>query len=54
MINKKVTERYHKVSNPAIKTWDFNYYRNEYNLDFTGVKDDNYLRNFFPLEHVKT
>ena len=51
-INTKVTSKYHTVENPKMKDWDFQYYRNEYNLN-KNKQDDNLLRQFFPLEHVK-
>lgn len=33
-INNKVTAKYHHVKNKEMRSWDFQYYRNEYQLNY--------------------
>ena len=35
-----------------MKTWDFQYYKNEFSINSDSI-DDNKIRQWFPLDHVK-
>lgn len=32
-VNSNVTSKYHNVTEPGLKTWDFMYYKNEYSIN---------------------
>ena len=32
-VNLNVTSKYHQVTHPELKTWDFMYYKNEFSIN---------------------